>query len=180
MPNWCENVVYFKHADRNMLDKLKNAFDAGNPFSTFVPIPEELRDIDKTYSANEDEMKECNEKVGELEKRYGYGTNYDFACGEWGTKWEPDDDFHEAEFIDDKEIVVVFNTAWSPPTAFYQHLIDDYGFKVTAYYEELGYGFVGCFENGEESCYYRETFDSIPVDIIENLGLDREYYESFF
>ncbi len=181
MPNWCENIATFSHKDKEVLSKLANAFIQCNPFNTFVPIPDGYRAVEATYSPNEDELKEYEKRREELKQRYGYTTSYDFACGEWGTKWEPSCEIEQINIVtttsgntDCYTFSVNFYSAWTPPIEFYQHLIDDYGFDVDAHYFEGGLVFAGSFDSNGSDYYEFNSLEELPYYLIELFSLQDE------
>jgi hypothetical protein len=65
-----------------------------------------------------------------MEERFAYSLRfqsdgwYDWNVREWGTKW----DAHEAElnYETETELSYKFDTAWSPPTAFFERIVEAY------------------------------------------------------
>ena len=143
MPNWCANTVSFSHEDTSQIARLVAAFNGEGLFKEFVPVPQELRETTAPNNTNE----------GEMVEKYGYADWYSFQVNEWGTKWDvSSEDYNRAEYIDGETTVTIsFDTAWSPPTEFYQK-ITDMGFNVEAFYYEPGMAFCGIWqsENGDE------------------------------
>ena len=98
---------------------------------------------------------------------------YDDAVESWGTKW----DISNGEVIDrymPEVLCVSFETAWSPPIAFYDDLMQ-LGFTVNAHYFESS--FVGQYINGEEESYDIDPDDmsNIPEDMNEMWGITEMY-----
>jgi hypothetical protein len=83
--------------------------------------------------------------------------NYGWAVANWGTKW----DIVECEVLQDEdtEIIVFFQSAWSPPLPIYEQLVAD-GFGVDASYEERGCGFCGVWRDGVDDSYDIPEFES--------------------
>jgi hypothetical protein len=75
--------------------------------------------------------------------------HYDWSIENWGTKW----DASVLDFgIEDGLLHVSFDTAWGPPTAFYQKLFEqEYGVK--GLYYESGMCFAGIWEDGDDDYY---------------------------
>jgi hypothetical protein len=151
MPNWCYNYATFSHEDPAEVTKLKEAVLREDLLDTFVPCPQELKDspadrLDKPA----------------LISIYGYSSWYDFNCGEWGTKW----DIATVDIVDDTEsnsITFSFDTAWSPPVAFYEKMVEK-GWTIDAEYTEEGMGFVGYFTNEDGDEYFELDFESFDED----------------
>ena len=64
-----------------------------------------------------------------------HGWDYGWCNLHWGVKWDARD-------IDGEDGQYHFNTPWGPPIEFYDAMTD-LGFKVKAFYEELGDRLVG-------------------------------------
>lgn len=145
MPNWCENVACVKHSDRSMLQKVVDGFNGKGLFSAFLPTPPEL------LKGND---------------------WYDWRVNNWGTKWDVSKQSFP-EIIVDGQINLTFDTAWSPPISFYEHLLT-LGFEVDAYYYEGSMDFCGHWHNGEDA-YYEGT-DNVPenVDRMFNISERKE------
>lgn len=75
--------------------------------------------------------------------------NYDFSVANWGTKWDVGGDV-----IDETgdEIVLSFQSAWSPPIKLYNKLVE-LGYEVNAFYWEPGMAYAGIYEDGTDDCY---------------------------
>lgn len=86
----------------------------------------------------------------------------------------------------ENEIQMTFDTAWSPPIEFYEHMVKE-GFKVHAEYHESGMGFVGSWndEEGDDYWEYIEIFekyhdewrDNIPEDYHQMIEDEYEYWK---
>lgn len=140
MPNWCSNTVYLKHKDPAMLQKAADGFNGEGLFAAFLPTPPKLLEDESWYNWN-------------LEN--------------WGTKWDVSaGEYDEQAVVEFNQLNIAFHSAWSPPIAFYDHLVE-LGFDVNAYYYEPGMDFCGHWVNGEDEAYERTT--DIPEDI------DREF-----
>lgn len=75
---------------------------------------------------------------------------YSWNCDNWGTKWDADE--VEVGSCDGECIDLHFQSAWSPPIALYEYLVEN-GWEVEAYYYEEGMQFCGQFVDGEDSSY---------------------------
>ena len=151
MPNWCYNTAAFSHKDPAQVARLKTAFEQENLFREFVPCPQELLDASADGSVRE-----------ELVAKYGYSDWYGWSVANWGTKWDiavP----HISDDTDPNTLIFSFETAWSPPIAFYEKMVD-MGWEIDAEYTEEGMGFVGYFTNEEGEEYYDLNFDEFDED----------------
>ena len=140
MPNWCNNVVELAHEDPAMLERAKAALNRGEFLQEFIPVPQELKDAVADFKTNED-----------LVAKFGYSNWYDYCVNEWGTKWDVGGDGMTAE-IENGRISTSFDSAWSPPIAAYEKLVE-LGFSVRAYYYEGGMCFAGVWEDGDDDYY---------------------------
>lgn len=142
MPNWCNNCCEFSHSDSAEVRKLVDAYNEGKLFETFVPPPD-----------------------GEWD--------YNWCIDNWGTKWDAGGEGWDKVSYDslDHSIDLIFDTAWSPPIAFYTAMINK-GWNLEARYYEPGMAFCGIFSNTEDSLY-EITGDSAWVreNIPEELDL---------
>jgi len=101
---------------------------------------------------------------------------YEWCVSNWGTKW----DVTEVDcIIEGNSTKVTFDTAWAPPIAFYEHLIE-LGFTVTAYYYEPGMAFCGIYDELGDA-YYEigdlnsdEVEETIPKELDEMFGISEE------
>lgn len=159
MPNWCNNVAEF-HNDN---------IEAVNKLEIF------LRDNDDTHS--EDGLLSYFRPIPKSEE----DNWYDWSITHWGTKWEAS--LYGYERVNDNTIKVSFDTAWSPPIAFYEWMADNTEWYINASYYECGMGFVGRVE-GRDDYYYQysdlASLDFIPQDIVDEWGIREslEEYES--
>jgi len=104
---------------------------------------------------------------------------YGWNIANWGTKWDVD---AIDCVIEGNTTKVAFDTAWSPPIAFYEHLVE-LGFTVTAYYYEPGMGFCGIYDELGDA-YYEigdlsgdEVQESIPEELNEMFGISQEKWD---
>lgn len=178
MPNWCDNVVEISGKDKESIDRVVRAFEAGKLCDEFIPIPEALRD---TTSPNRDEV-----SAEKLIEETGYSDWYSFCVNEWGTKWDVGgDDGYCPGRDSDTYVTLSFQSAWSPPIGLYEKL-EQLGYTVRAYYYEPGMAYAGIFENGFCEDYSLEgSADDVEAEIPESLdemfGIVesmREYEES--
>ena len=102
---------------------------------------------------------------------------YDWNINNWGTKWEAQ--IYSWERVNDNCITLNFDTAWAPPTMFYESMAQNTEWYITATYWEPGMGFVGKNYAGEDDCYEysnAEDVENIPEDLIEEYNL-RDQFE---
>jgi len=104
---------------------------------------------------------------------------YEWSVANWGTKWDVDNARVEVE---NGVVTATFDTAWSPPIAFFEHLLS-LDFDVTAYYYEPGMAFCGIFD-GLGDAYYEigslsgdEVQESIPEELNEMFGISQEKWD---
>jgi len=182
MPNWCNNSVVFTHENPAMITRIKRVIDMDDGFfNDFVHMPEELLSTDKGFFGNDDERQKQMEKDNKRNKqKYGYADWYDFANGEWGTKWDVSG--QDLQVFDEGEtwISINFDTAWCPPIEFYRKMEESHGYQVDAEYSETGCGFVGTYSQGHDQCYSyscKEDLESIPSDLVEGFCLEDMFDE---
>lgn len=172
MPNWCGNTLTLTHADPEMISRAKAAFAESRFLAEFIPIPAVLNG---TTSPN----REGN--AAELREQCGYTDWYDFCVNEWGTKWDVGDD-QGIQTYDDNELIVYFDSAWAPPIAAYEKLLD-LGFTVYATYYEPGSAFAGIFEDGNDDYYDLSGMDSgdvaqqLPSELDDAFGISESMAE---
>jgi hypothetical protein len=172
MPNWCGNTLTITHEDPEMIGRAKEAFSRGEFLAEFIPIPAGLKD---TTSPNRDGTADT------LREQYGYSDWYDFCVNEWGTKWDVGDS-QGIQTYDDNELIVYFDSAWAPPIAGYEKLLD-LGFTVYATYYEPGCAFAGIFEDGNDDYYDLSNMDSgdvqqqLPPDLDSAFGISESMAE---
>jgi hypothetical protein len=161
MPNWCNNGITLTHEDPEMIQRAAKALQEGTFLDEFVPVPKELHIVAGRVGDDNDPKQielEAQEKSN-LEK-YGYKTWYDFCVNEWGTKWDVQSD--NIQITTPNSLTAGFDSAWAPPCAAYEKLMD-LGFEVEAFYYEPGMGYVGKWDNGCDDCYDYSGHDSSTV-----------------
>lgn len=159
MPNYCNNALRLYHEDPAQIDRALEALKRGDFFQTFVPMPEELDIIAGVAGPDESpEQKELVRRSAENLERFGYRNWYEWRIANWGTKWDVDD--LDVLRTSPTMLSSAFESAWSPPTAFYDQLMEQ-GFKIDATYLEEGMGFVGEYIDGEDQCYEFQTIEDI-------------------
>lgn len=180
MPNWCGNTLTISHEDPAMITRAKDAFARGEFFNEFIPVPADLQIVAGRVSDPDEQAKlEAQEKANR--ERYGHATWYDFCVSEWGTKWDVGDSQGVNSWTD-TDLVLYFDSAWSPPIAAYERLVD-LDFQVYATYYEPGSAFAGIFENGHDDFYDLSGMDSgdvqqqVPQELDEAFGISESMAE---
>jgi hypothetical protein len=187
MPNWCNNSVEIYHKDPAMIERVREAFNKGALLQEFIPVPEDLQIVAGSVGAkgspeqNELELKEEFNRI-----THGYATWYDFCVNEWGTKWDvggdnPAQDIPGDEFTG-PGLMLGFDSAWAPPCAAYEKLLEQ-GFYIRAMYYEPGMAFAGVWDNGNDDYYEyggmdsKEIADTLPVELDEAFGISESVAE---
>jgi hypothetical protein len=146
MPNWCLNNLTVEHDDPAMADRFERAYNAGKTCHEFIPVPEDIGD---------------------------------FCVNNWGTKWDIGADIgsDKEEYYGLKatrvgnQVSGTFDSAWSPPIALYEKLVD-LGYNVKASYFEPGMAFCGIYDNGFDNYIEYTNKDMIPVAIWNDFDLE--------
>jgi hypothetical protein len=153
-----------------MLERVRKGFNAGALLNEFIPVPEDLQ---ITAGRLGDPVENAKIIAAEESNRakHGYSNWYDFCVNEWGTKWDIGGD--GAEVLDiDGGLSFSFDSAWSPPLAAYEKLMD-LGFRIRAMYHECGMCFAGIWDNGDDDYYEysdmnsQEVSDTLPTELDE-------------
>jgi len=152
MPNWCSNHITVRGTDPVAIKRLADAFDNGEFCGAVVPMPEELN-ITSGRLGDGAEQRELEAKSAANLEKHGYANWYDFNVAKWGTKWEIGGNGNEAERDEDGlGFSAPFDSAWSPPIAVCEALVEQ-GFEVVLYYYEPGMGYCGKWEDGSDDYY---------------------------
>ena len=180
MPNWCNNSVVLKHEDPAMIERARKAFNGEGLLQEFIPVPQDLRDtVSGSMGEDKREAHEAQQKAN-VEK-YGYANWYDFCVNEWGTKWEIGADGNPAQDIPGG-LMLGFDSAWSPPIAAYEKLLE-MGFEIEAMYYEPGMAYAGVWENGHDDYYEYGGMSSeqiakeLPPELDEAFGISESAAE---
>lgn len=154
MPNWNQNTLTIE-GPSEIIDEFMAKAKYGEQLislNRLYPRPAEL-DIICTTVREEDNDEESN-KLREAQKsnieKYGVADWYMWNVNNWGTKWNLGDIFICSE--EPTKRVYQFDTAWSPPTAAFLHISEDFPkLKFTLEYQEGGMGFEGTYtcQNGK-------------------------------
>jgi hypothetical protein len=162
MPNWCNNVVELAHEDPAMLERAKAALNRGEFLNEFIPVPKELQIVAGCVGDKDDPKQiELEAQTMHNLSTFGYANWYDYCVGEWGTKWDVGGDGMTFE-IENGRISTSFDSAWAPPVAAYEKLVD-LGFSVRAYYYEGGMCFAGVWEDFNDDYYDLSNMNSEQV-----------------
>ena len=181
MPNWCNNVVDLTHNDPAMVERARDAFKRGEMLNEFIPVPKDLK-ITAGFLADTDKQKELEDNEQSNLEKYGYKNWYDFCVGEWGTKWDIGGDDYNEPVIENGQLMLCFDSAWSPPIDAYAKLCD-LGFEVRAHYYEPGMGFCGTWDNGCDDfydfggCDSTTVVDAIGEELDEMFGISESMAE---
>ena len=174
MPNWCNNDIQISHTDSAKMDKLESAIEEGNLFSTILPEP------DWTNIPNEKGEYSKLEKLPELSitsLRWPDGKQDDRWFGwrneNWGTKWEVTEFYNNIRH--ENQLTLSFDTAWSPPIAIYEALVNQ-GYSVRAYYNEPGCDFAGKWEDYEDNHVDSMSEQDDDWFVEDPLGQELEQY----
>jgi len=164
MPNWCNNTLELQHEDPAMIERAKTAFADGRLLDEFVPVPKSLHIVAGRVGDDTDPKQielEAQEKAN-LEA-HGYATWYDFCVNEWGTKWDiGGDDYNAPQQDGPNKITMAFDSAWAPPTAAMDKMMD-LGFSVRLYYYEPGMCFCGIYSDDGDDYYDLSDMNSEQV-----------------
>lgn len=146
MPNWCSNQVTIEHDDPAQIQRLFDAFEKGEFLQAVDPMPENPP-VDPAIAA------EFYDSLPDW---------YNWRLAHWGTKWDVGGKHDgQADILTPNMLSLSFDSAWSPPMIAYQKLVND-GFKVHAYYHEMGMCFMGEFDNGEDDYIEYTCYEDIP------------------
>lgn len=180
MPNWCDNSLTLTHDDPAMIKRAIRAFENSSLLNEFVPCPKELSDTVSGSYGDKGEQELLMAKQEHNIKTYGYSTWYDFAVGEWGTKWDVGGG--DVNKIDDNNVKFYFQSAWSPPVDAYRKF-EELGFSVNAFYYEPGVQFAGQYYDGNDDCYDLSCMNSeqaaqdLPTEVNEEFGISDQMAE---
>ena len=159
MPNWCMNNLTISHTNPDMVQHFVDAYNNGGVCNYFLPRPSNINNSDA----------------------FAPDGWYCWNVNNWGTKWDfGKDEYEYPAIVNDNEVGISFNTAWSPPIQLYDHLVS-LGYKVRASYFEPGCCFCGNYYDGYDNYidYGGEDIepqDIIPVAIWNDFGMD-EFFE---
>lgn len=157
MPNWCYNEATLIAERKSQIDELVTALEKID-----AQQGDEFFNILRPRPADQAE------------------NWYEWNCENWGTKW--DASIQSWSRVDDTQLNLTFETAWSPPTELYNYLFDQ-GWDITAKYHEPGMGFIGEYDNTIDDCFEyemtEESISEVPQELVEwaNLWEDYNFYQ---
>lgn len=182
MPNWCSNIVTLVHEDRKMISRAIKSAQKDALFNEFVPVPQALSDTTEGSYGDALEQARLTAQREDNRKTYGYSSWYDFAIGEWGSKWDISnggDDYKIKKVDNGYTVTLSFDTAWSPPINFYDKLVE-LEFTVDAMYYEPGVNFCGQYYEGSDETYELNDLSSedvknqIPEELDDAFGISEQ------
>ena len=151
MSNWCMNNLYISHSDPAKLQEFVDAYNSGKTCQHYLPVPKK-------------------------EDGTVFDDWYNWCCNNWGTKWDfGRDEYYDPTKIESGNVVVSFNTAWSPPIQFYEKLVE-LGYNLRATYWEPGMAFCGIWDNGYDNYVEYTSHDMIPVALWNEYNME-EFFE---
>ena len=180
MPNWCNNSVEIYHDDPAMIERVRKAFNGEGLLQEFIPVPEDLRNT-VSGSMGEDKRADHEAQQEANLQKHGYNDWYSFCVNEWGTKWDIGADGNPAQDIPGG-LMLGFDSAWSPPIAAYEKLMDQ-GFRIRAMYFEGGMAYAGVWEDGQDDYYEygglnsEQIAETLPVELDEAFGISESVAE---
>jgi hypothetical protein len=184
MPNWCNNVVELAHEDPAMLERARVAFKDGRLLDEFIPVPKELQDtVAGRVGGDEEYAQQLLAFKRELNvKFFGAADWYDWCVAKWGTKWDVGGDDYNTPEVENGQLTLSFDSAWSPPIGAYEKLCD-LGFSVRGYYYESGMAFCGVWDDGFDDFYeiggqtWEQVRDEIPEALDEMFCISENIQE---
>ena len=161
MPNWCLNNATITHDDPAKLDELLDAYKRGELMEHYLPTPRDPDDPTKLLGAG-------------IPMTIGGNDWYNWRVANWGTKWDVGGEDACVARYEFNEVVLSFDSAWSPPIAFYEFMKNQ-GFDIRASYFEPGMCFCGDWIDGMDN-YYEEDWRDFPDHLIQEYNME-EFYE---
>lgn len=193
MPNYCDNTLIVQ-GDLDQLTDFKKKVLKVTPakeleftMQTLYPTPEELlQEVSpQMFRGDKDDEKQKEEwqnRINELQEKYGYSDWYYWRTANWGTKWDACSTFYVDE-DNGESLTIGYSTAWSPNVEWIRYISPMYpNLKFLLLYEEGGAFFCGRYEciNGLELC--DEQGEPMNVDddgreVYYDLELDKYRYK---
>jgi hypothetical protein len=189
MPNWCANslklVATTAESEKKLteivceLERAKCAGESAEIFKLIKPIPEALMITSGWLGKDTPEQAALEIEQAANLKKYGYKDWYSFCTGEWGTKWDMNNQYEDEPYtIEGNAVTMVFDTAWAPPMQIY-YALEDMGFVVEATYVEQGIGYIGFYTNGVDTCEEMNQFYPDKEDISAEDEITLNIYDYF-
>ena len=148
---------------------------------TFLPCPAELQ---ATIAGGAGPTGSDAQLALETQERqnielYGAKNWYDWQVGHWGTKWDVGRETEQPPRrlpAKAARLTLTFDSAWSPPIQFFDHLRTVEGFDITAYCFEPGVGFCGVYRDGKLTDFNIpsdfEDLAKLPPDLVKAFAID--------
>lgn len=142
MPNWCSNTLWVDGNPEQLKDfktKTTKPADHNQPnrveftLEGLYPTPPELMATDAFGQSENSEA---------LIEKFGFSDWYSWRINKWGTKWDvTESDIYENS---DTEFMVVFDSAWAPPTSWLEYIAPQFPeLKFKLAFSEPGLNFCG-------------------------------------
>lgn len=152
MPNWCHNTIdiYGEHEELKKFQeacqvKDKETGEAFVSLNHLFPCPEELLNTTAGWFGEEEKQTELVIKQKSNLEKYGYKDWYDWANGEWGTKWGARDVWLGELSPGETFITGTYDTAWSPADGLIK--------QISALFPTLLFSVVSTEESDAFVCY---------------------------
>lgn len=177
MPNWCENKMIARGSNTDLVAFLRHHVVNGEfDFNTVIPEPKLKKDCPKAYIIKD--AIDARELALSYEGKRKWFNWFNWHCNFWGAKWNADNyqgpDENEIVQNNYDEIVIWFDTAWSPAIPIAKKLIEMYPeLEIEMSYFEGGMWFGGKVTkdgNFEIECdklkdfAIEEGFDAIDIE----------------
>lgn len=160
MPNWCYNHLQVSGKKEILADFISKTIVPAKEDDEFVmrftfdilhPIPEALKgETSPLQKIKNETEKQYKKRIAENVRLYGAEDWYKWSLNNWGTKWNATHTY--IDVMEDEELIVNFDTAWSPPIDFFHKIIPMYPeLRFEWIIGEESQAFCGKFiaENGE-------------------------------
>ncbi len=95
--------------------------------------------------------------------------DYNLAVERWGVKWDVEGLCDPV--IEGDTVTFIFDSAWAPPIAVYDSLVNR-GYGVEAFYLEEGMSYCGVYRDGYDECTEYSSYDEIPEEIVEHFDIE--------
>jgi hypothetical protein len=164
-----------------MIQRAFDALERGEFLQEFIPVPKELTETMSGSYGDADKQAELEAQTKANIEKFGYGNWYDYCVGEWGTKWDVGEQGCSDIHPEGRMLHTSFDSAWSPPIAAYEKLMD-WGFSVKAMYFEGGMNFAGIWDNGDDECYQdwgdsQGAKDTLPQELDDCFAISESQAE---